>query len=159
MIKRKKSVKQPVKRQETALERLVVPKKKKTRAQLKKMAWTEFSRFIRLRDTDEHGIGECCSCGTSYHWKKLQAGHFAQGRYNSILFDEQGTHAQCSSCNIWRHGALDLYAVFMVRKYGNNILEEMKKRKWSKVEFSPSDLEEIYEKYKRLADIYERNKK
>jgi hypothetical protein len=142
-------------------DRLVVPKKKKTRAQLKKMAWTEFSRFIRLRDTDEKGFGFCVTCKEpqKLHWKKLQAGHFAQSRCNSILFDEQGTNAQCARCNIWLHGALDNYADFMVKKYGVGIIEEMKIRKWSKKDYSPSDLEEIYEKYKRLADIYERNKK
>jgi len=140
-------------------DRLVIPKKKPSKAKLKEKAWKEFSRFIRLRDSDENGIGKCCTCTAELHWKKLQAGHFAQGRRNSILFDEQTTHAQCYGCNICRHGALDDYAVFMIKKYGQGIIEEMNARKNVSVTYYEDDFIAIHEKYKRLADIYERNKK
>lgn len=67
-------------------------------------------------------------------------------------------HHNCAGCNIFRHGALDEYAVFMVNKYGNGILDEFQQMKHIPKTYFEKDLIELAEKYKNLADIYERNK-
>lgn len=134
-------------------------RKKSDKQKAKEKAWKQFSRFIRLRDSDKKGIGKCCTCGQKQPWKALQAGHFPQGRGNPILFDERGCNAQCKGCNIMKHGALDEYAIFMTDKYGYQIIEELNQLKHTPLTYYESDFLEIAEKYKKLADIYERNKK
>lgn len=153
-------------------DRLVIPKKKKRikKGKLRELAWKEFSRFIRLRDSDENGICKCCTCDFKGHWKnggytekgklvRFQAGHFPQGRSNSILFLEKGVHSQCWQCNCPNNGRLDVYAKFMIDKYGINVIQEMNDEKNKSLTYFENDYIEIAEKYKRLADIYERNKK
>jgi hypothetical protein len=134
-------------------------RKKSTKTKAKEKAWAEFSRFIRLRDSDHNGMVKCCTCDKVAHWKEMQAGHFPQGRGNSILFDEQAVHGQCYGCNVCCHGRLDIYAVFMIEKYGQGIIEEMNRRKWQSVTLTEIELLEIRDKYKRLAEIYLNQKK
>jgi len=151
-------------------------KRKKTDKQkIKDKAWTEFSRFIRLRDSDEKGMCVCCTCNAKGHWRKggfkvkkdgtttkinFHAGHYNQGRTHNVLFDEQGVHAQCSHCNLYLEGSLNEYAVFMIKKYGHGIIEEMQIRKHQgNIKYYESDFADIAKKYKNLADIFERGKK
>ena len=135
-------------------------KRKKTpKSKAKEKAWKEFSRFIRLRDADNNGMVKCCTCDAAKHWKEMQAGHYPQGRGNAVLFDEEAVHGQCYGCNVCNHGRLDVYAIFMVKKYGQEILDEMVRRKNISITYFESDFKEIAQKYKNLADIYERNKR
>lgn len=132
--------------------------KKPTHKQLKTKAWFYFSRYIRLRDCNAYQkngmVAPCFTCHTITHFNKLQAGHFLQGRGNSILFDEDGVHAQCVRCNIWLRGNPDEYWPKMVSSYGLEKVEEMVKRKHQLKDYSDSDLEEIISKYKILVDSY-----
>lgn len=66
---------------------------------LKKTAWQEFSKWIRLRDcvktTGDTESGVCITCGKLIPFKQSQAGHFIAGRTNAVLFDEDIVHLQC----------------------------------------------------------------
>jgi hypothetical protein len=96
---------------------------------LKRTAWTLFSRYIRTRDclrtTGSTDRGVCCTCGVEYDFKELQAGHFEQGRHNATLFDKRNVHAQCSGCNLFKHGNLRRYEKFMVATYGQGVVDEL----------------------------------
>ena len=73
------------------------PVKKKTLAKAKKDAWAVFSPYIRLRDclitTDSPDYGECISCGNTFEYRKLDAGHFVP-KHSNNYFSERGVHAQ-----------------------------------------------------------------
>ena len=127
----------------------------------KPKAWDQFSKYIRLRDALETtGTTEylrCCSCGKVIpafesqddERDPAQAGHFVPGRTNSLLFDEQGVHGQCKRCNSFLNGNWVNYERFMLKKYGREITEKCKARKFETVKFSPAELEEKRDHYKQ----------
>lgn len=139
------------------------PKKKKRRCMKTKgvlywkgKAWDEFSLYVRVRDairtTGRVENCVCCSCGKIYPaFGKgcLQAGHFIPGRKNAVLFSEIGVHGQCYMCNTRLKGNWPGYYDFMLRHYGqdviNNLLIEAKQVK----KYRPFELEELRDEYKR----------
>jgi hypothetical protein len=99
---------------------------------LKKKAWDLFSRYIRMRDclkTEGHIYeGKCYTCGKTFLFENLQAGHFIDGRKNNNLFDERGVHAQCYQCNVGLKGNKVIYTLNMQRDYGQTVIDEMLKK-------------------------------
>lgn len=138
--------------------KLPKPKKQKTLSQLKKLAWSVFSLYIRIRDCDLYQKGgmvaPCYTCGSVTHYSKLQAGHFLQGRGNSILFDEEGVHAQDIHCNIFLRGNPDEYWPRMLKEYGADKVNEMLKRKHTVKNYTREDYENIIDKYKKKLKAY-----
>ncbi len=125
--------------------------KKIDKRKLKKKVWTEFSKYIRLRDSDENGWCKCCTCDYREHWKNFQAGHFIAGRNNSILFEETCVHAQCRRCN-YNEGNGPEYFIFMENTYGRDEIDRLRALKHATVKFSVSELETMYEKFKELRE-------
>lgn len=119
---------------------------------LKLKAWKEFSKYIRMRDAID-GITKCCTCPKEGHWKAFHAGHFLPGRRNSILFEESGVHAQCKNCNCFGHGKPTVYKKFMLERYGQDEIDRLIILKNAVRKFSSSDLEEIFQKYKKINDV------
>lgn len=95
----------------------------------KKLAWREFSKYIRLRDcletTGEKDRGICVTCGRKFGFKELQAGHCVSGRGNAILLDPNAVHIQCGQCNIFKKGNLGQYALYMIDTYGRGLYEDI----------------------------------
>ena len=109
--------------------------------ELKKLAWSTFSEYIRRRAADWKGSVICVTCGKQAHWKDgMQAGHFIPGRNNSILFDERGVHVQCVGCNYFGKGAHTAYRKFMEKKYGIKVINELEKKARKTVTFDKKDL-------------------
>lgn len=57
-----------------------------------------FSKFIRLRDSDDNGLCRCISCGKLHMWDDIDCGHFVNRRHMGTRFDEKNCNAQCRSC-------------------------------------------------------------
>lgn len=119
----------------TALQGRPRKKKKLTDGELKKLVWKEFSIFIRTRGARLDGTNRCTTCGVQAHWKTLHAGHFIRGRLNANLFDERGCHPQCYHCNVGRQGDVVIYYKWMLKEYGQEVIDELiaqngKTRKW-----------------------------
>jgi hypothetical protein len=123
----------------------------------KKKTWVAFSEYIRTRDCKEYGknhpsaelMCECVTCKRVYPYSKLQAGHFIQGRTNGVLFDERGVHAQCVGCNMFKGGLIEDYYPFMLEKYGQEVIDDIKKKRLDTIKFSVKDLEEMEVLYKQ----------
>ena len=81
-----------------------------------------FNRFIRLRDCNYQGYSKCVSCGNIKHISDMHAGHYIHG----LDFVEKNQHAQCSKCNLHEHGKLDLYAEYMVKRYGQDFIDKLR---------------------------------
>lgn len=128
----------------------------KTVSKLKKKVWKEFSRFIRLRDTNKLGT-ECYTCGKYRPYKKMHAGHFQSGRYNIFIFDERQVHAQCPYCNTFQRGNWTEYYKHMVKDYGQDEVNKMIDDRHKIKKFTVPELEEMYLKYKAKAKQYESN--
>jgi len=132
------------------------PKKSKKKSvstsQLKKKAWDAFSRYIRIKECRE--IGKCVTCNRKLTFKTTQAGHFITGRSNVVLFNEEIVHIQCSGCNIFLHGNINSYTIYMLDKYGEKKVREFIKLKGQILQYKKQDYIEIKEKYDKLYNDY-----
>lgn len=129
-----------------------------TRSQLKKKLDTEFSIYIRRRDSDDWtGYGSCITCGKVKHWKTVDPGHYISRRCLPIRWDEHNVHFQCKGCNGFNNGEPQLYRERLLSMYGEdevNRLESTYKAwkasetdKWTMDELR--DLLEYYQKKNR----------
>ena len=95
--------------------------------QLEKRLDIYFSKFIRLRDSDENGITKCCTCEKYKFWKGkylgdtegADCGHYSK-RNRAHRFTEKNCNAQCKGCNSDKKGKgeADLHALYIDSKYG-----------------------------------------
>jgi hypothetical protein len=122
--------------------------KKPRKINLKKKLWKVFSEYIRRRAADLDGYVACVSCGVSKPWNEVHAGHYIPKSLGTgIYFCEQNVHPQCVSCNLWRHGNQNAYALYLVKTYGPTILETLDAKRRETVKIRP-------EEYLALIDHY-----
>lgn len=119
------------------------PKKTKTpiaklRKRLKKKAWETMRAFVLYRDKYT-----CVTCGKPGN----HAGHY---KHNALDFDVRNINCQCSGCNTFRNGKLDLYSIYLVQKYGCEVLEELEYKKNTEQKYTLEDYEAIINNIKRL---------
>ena len=115
---------------------------------------TVFSKFIRLRDTDKHGVGYCIDCNERVIWKHLQCGHFMSRRIMSTRWDEQNCHAQKDGCNGFEGGRQYEYGRALDVRHGVGTHEAVymrsrKDKKWTSIELKEL-IEHYAEKVKEL---------
>ena len=61
--------------------------------------------------------------------RNCQAGHFigrGLGGGSGVYFDERNVHAQCFQCNKFRQGAPHEYELFLIDKYGQKVVDELR---------------------------------
>jgi hypothetical protein len=103
---------------------------------LRRKAWKLFSEFIRERDKHT-----CFTCGAP----ATQAGHYI---HRDIFdFDEMAVHAQCTRCNLYLSGNLDVYTLKMIDTYGRKVVDELIARKHETHHWTVGELEEIILRY------------
>jgi len=100
-----------------------------------------FSLYIRLRDADKEGNVTCCSCGKTFYWRDVDAGHFIPRQHRATRYNERNVHSQCRKCNRFDNGNPAGYALFLIEKYGSGVLEELKvashgATRWTKFEIN-----------------------
>lgn len=112
------------------------------------------NRYARLRDVkEEDGMAYCISCMDYLPYSELDGGHFIPKTSSDIRFDERNINAQCIKCNRFMGGNVRHYLKGMLRKYGQEVVDELESRehlskKWTLAELL--DLE-IYYKEKIAA--------
>ncbi len=84
-----------------------------------------FSKYIRLRDSDEGGYCKCFTCDKVVFWKEIDAGHFVSRRHQNTKFNEYNCHAQCRYCNHILHGNQFVYGIKLDEKYGFGTASQM----------------------------------
>lgn len=92
---------------------------------LKAKLWRIFSRFVRLRDSDEFGFCTCITSGERMYWKKAQAGHFISRRFSNTLFHEQNVHAQSAHDNCYLSGNQYIYGKRLDEIYGEGTADKI----------------------------------
>ena len=122
-------------------------RRSKNRTNYKKRLWDIFSKYIRRKYADHAGNLVCVTCGEVKHWKQMHAGHYiAKNMGSGIYFEEKNVHPQCPRCNLWLRGNLAQYALFLLKTYGPQILEELDALRRSDVQLrEPWYLEKISE--------------
>jgi len=97
----------------------------------------------------------------------MDAGHFKGrgiGGGSGVYYDERNIHLQCKPCNGFRGGAPQEYEQFIIKKYGEKVLEELNRKHRIPIDMKDlamNAMEQFYkEKYQELLLYYEnRNKK
>ena len=120
--------------------------KRPTVSKLKARADAEFSKYVRYRDASyKRGdwYANCVTCGVEKPVKQLQAGHFVSRRVNALRFEETNVHAQCTGCNMFKHGEQYLYAKEIDLRYGDGTADALMARRHETHKFTIPELEEI----------------
>ncbi len=98
---------------------------KKVKAYDELHLWPVFSTYIRLRDSNQDGIGRCFTCGRILHWKKGDAGHGIGRQYHATKYNEKNVHLQCKADNGFEGGKREEYKREMDRRYGAGSWDKM----------------------------------
>ncbi len=117
--------------------------------QLEKKLDLVFSKYIRLRDSS-NGVFLCCSCGERKPVSQGDAGHFINRRWRTVRWHEQNVHIQCRYCNRFNEGNAAGYALFMIKKYGQERVEYLHSISRNVAKWTDSDLDLMIKKYKAL---------
>lgn len=116
-------------------------------SRLKAKAWAVFSQWIRKRGADANGMTVCVTCGRSFFWKDLHAGHFIHGSTKLTYLDEQNVHSQCGKCNTWFGGKLVEYSEFMRKMYGQETIDRLLQLRHTIWKPTREELEAVVLKY------------
>jgi len=84
-----------------------------------------FSEYVRLRDSDANGFVRCISCGGIHHWKQVDNGHYVNRKHLSTRWHEKNCNGQCRACNRFDEGNMIGYHRGLVKKYGENVIQEL----------------------------------
>ena len=128
-------------------------RKKSPERKAKERAWSWFSKYRRLLFATVDGYCMCVTCGVVKHWKELQAGHYVDGRNNTVLFMEELVYPQCFKCNSKRPGCeagnkIKFTAFLMKKGYVIEQLDNFDNLKFKTKKMILQDFEEIEAKYK-----------
>ncbi len=110
-----------------------------------------FSKWVRY-SAAKKGYCKCVTCGKIDTPDRMDAGHYIDRTHKATRWEERNVHPQCTPCNRWGEGKKDEYALFLLQKYGPDILTELNKSKWTP--FKMNDLEAV-----EMAKDYERKLK
>ena len=118
----------------------------KTKQDYEKDLEKVFNKFIRLRDKSL----PCISCGKKPPFT-LSAGHFyPAGSYKNIRFSENNVHGQCwYDCNKKKHGNLLEYRKGLVKRFGEDYVNELDKMAQKPRKYEIFELKELIVKYKK----------
>ena len=119
-----------------------IKKKLKSLKSLTAKADKVFSLFIRNRDAVETK-GRCVTCGDV----GTQCGHYVSRRYKALRWDVRNAGLQCSRCNCWGAGESDSMALWLVNKYGWEVLNELNYLKIAPFKLTREHLERVITSY------------
>lgn len=107
-----------------------------------------FSKYIRLRDTDSDGYGQCISSGKYIHYSDADAGHFMSRRFLSTRWNERNVNLQGRHANRFDQGQQFSQGMNIDRKYGEGtaVILEAESKKTSHI--SDFEVEILIKHYK-----------
>lgn len=91
------------------------------------------SLYIRLIETDDHGWGNCYTCGRSVFYKEADCGHYVTSVHYAARWVRENTHLQCKECNQGKDGNVDVYEDELIEEYGIemlDLLDTLKHTEW-----------------------------
>ena len=130
---------------------------KNARAKAKKRAWDIFSKWIRLRDSDENGMVKCITCPSKKHWKDMDAGHYITRAKESTLFMEENVSGQCGGCNRFQGGKFLEHAQAVDRKFGPGTRDRIEQKAFQMCKRTLNDYLFIEAVYKERVELMRKN--
>lgn len=116
---------------------------------VKAKADREFSRYIRLRDMDEHGMFRCISCGRKLPICQADCGHYINRQHMSLRYSEINCNAQCRACNRFDEGNIQGYRRGLIEKYGEEKVILLEAMKYSMNKLSDVELGLLAKEFKK----------
>jgi len=126
-----------------------------------KKADIEFSLYIRALYADKDGYCQCITCGKKLPWSgtgHLHVGHFIGREHIPTRYEVQNCHPQCDVCNSYHEGRKGHYALFLIKTYGQDIIEKLVAKSNEYAGLIPEDYLAIRDKYKQLSKDIIKNK-
>lgn len=87
-----------------------------------------FSKYIRKK-YEKDGLIPCFTCDKRLPLEEMDNGHYVSRQYLALRYSERNCHPQCRSCNRFHEGVKDIYALRLIEKYGQGILEELNRER------------------------------
>lgn len=112
-----------------------------------------FHEYIRRRDVNDQGYGNCICCNKKIHFSESDAGHFMGRQYMSTRWNEDNVNIQARKCNRFEYGNQYAYSKALGKKKAENL------QKLSRITLKLMDFEfkEIFELYdKKLKELKEK---
>ena len=125
----------------------------KTKKDYVKILQILFNKWIRLRDNDKG----CVSCGV-FSAEEYHAGHWISATYQSLRFNENNVHKQCSRCNTHLRGNPIPYRIELIKRIGLAQVEELENSRHERFDLTIQDLKDLIRKYKLKLIINETNR-
>jgi hypothetical protein len=110
-----------------------------------------FSRYIRLRDSDETGYCKCITCNAVLFWKSMDCGHYIKRQHQGARFNEKNCHSQCKNCNWNKQGNDAEYKKVIIEKYGQQTHDLLKFAEKHTIKHSKLEKELIAKEYQKKA--------
>ena len=122
-------------------------KKKTERQKLIKLLDDLFSKFIRIRDSDEEGYGKCITCGKVARWKTMDCGHYQKRQHMATRWEEKNCAIQCKPCNGFEQGKDEVFGVEIDKKWGKGTSEMLKIKAHNTTKYDEFALRELIKQY------------
>lgn len=120
----------------------------KNKSLAKKKCDRYFSKYIRKRDTDYRGIGQCITCGKHVSIKSADAGHFIRRDREATRYDERNVNLQCRECNRFKSGEQFEHAKAIDEKYGEGTADELLQKSKMRCRRRQDDYEWLSKEFK-----------
>ena len=105
------------------------------------------NKYARLRDCfGAEGTG-CISCGKWEPFAKGDGGHFIPTTCSALRFDERNINFQCHRCNRFLHGNAANYYVGMVKKYGQEVVDDLMSHQHESKKWTEDELKQLRKYY------------
>lgn len=115
---------------------------------LRDKVWKEFSIYIRKK-WSVNGFVRCYTCQANKFWKEMEAGHFYHGSHRESYMDERNVRPQCNTCNQHKDGAHKIFEAKLLEEYGQDVLDELRRKSKKIWKPSSTELEYMLEYYKQ----------
>lgn len=121
-------------------------KSKKTEVDDSKL-WAIFSKFIRLKYSDDQGFCTCYTCGRIGFWSAMDCGHGVPRQYLATKFDERNNRPQCGPCNGFEGGRREVFKEKMDKEHGPGTWDLMELKSKKKFTYSQFGIETLIRFY------------
>ena len=108
-----------------------------------------FSEYVRLKNADHAGNCKCITCGKTFHYKNIDAGHFVSRRHIIVRFDELNVFPQCKYCNRFLNGLQYEYGKALDARFGKGTADKLVQKSRSTERLETKKIEELFAFYKK----------
>lgn len=109
---------------------------------------TIFSIYIRLKYTDDNGIGYCYTCNDKHNYFEFDCGHFIRRGNTQFRWYKNNGKLQCIKCNRELDGNLEVYRDRLINDIGLYDIARMEFQSKQAYKWSKSDKTELFKQLK-----------